>query len=283
LNDVKEFDFDGMSIAYEHAGSGTPIVFLHNLGGSRQIWRAQLDTLQHTHSVYALDWFGYGDSTTPTRGYTIENYQRMLSSFIDAHSLHDVTLVGNCFGSAMSLEYARVHPANVRSLVLINPLTKATLRPTRSGLAARSLRKLPIQPLAAVLRLPRVVAGLVVREQLGKRGRSMDAERFRPLVNRWTAPRSILPVAAILPELPQLADLDTFEPPESFPPITTIWGQRNQVLSATAGDQLDTTLKPREAVVVPDCGHLVMMESPELVTRTVQARLTADDPQRTGP
>src|SRR5438132_1218793 len=54
------FDFDGIAIAYDHAGTANPVIFLHNLGGDRSIWTAQFDALQQTHSVYALDWFGYG-------------------------------------------------------------------------------------------------------------------------------------------------------------------------------------------------------------------------------
>ncbi|KAH8703691.1 alpha/beta hydrolase fold protein [Talaromyces proteolyticus] len=261
------FDFEGLPITYDHAGVGAPILFLHNLGGERSIWAAQADALKATNSVYALDWLGYGDSAVPDDGYTVDTYLRLLTSFIDSQGLRDVTLVGNCFGSAMCLLYAQQSPDNVRALVLINPLTAATLSPTRAGWAAWLLRHIPLRPIAVSLQLPGPIAGLVIREQLGQSGGEVPTAALR---RRWTEKGRLLPLAEILPDLPRLAVLDTFEPDSSFPPITTIWGQQNRVLSSTAGARLNATLKPRRALTLPACGHLAMMEDPESVTEQVR-------------
>lgn len=264
------FRWEGLSIAYDHAGSGDPIVFLHNLGGNRTIWQAQFDSLAQTNSVYALDWPGYGDSDVPVDGYAIENHQRLLAAFIDSHQLRDPTLVGNCFGSAMALIYARRNPQDVRALVLVNPLTGATLRPTMSGWAARLLRKIPLASLGGRIRLPAAVAALVLREQLGVQGRRMSAATFAPLRQRWTRTGALRPVAAILPELPRLSELDSFEPDSDFPPITTIWGAQNRVLSAAAGARLNTTLSPQHALTLSESGHLAMIEDPEPIIRAIE-------------
>jgi pimeloyl-ACP methyl ester carboxylesterase len=109
------FDFDGMPIAFDVAGEGEPVLFLHNLGADRRIWDRQMDALSRTHRVYALDWLGFGESAVPDSGYTLENYLRLLTAFVGAHDLAEVTLVGNCFGSAMSLLYARRDPRRVRA------------------------------------------------------------------------------------------------------------------------------------------------------------------------
>ena len=191
------FDFDGMAIAYDHAGTGDPVLFLHNLGGDRSIWAAQYQAMQATHSVYALDWFGYGDSDIPDNGYSIENYQRLLGDFIQAHGLRNVTLVGHCFGSAMALLYAKRHPEMVQALVLSSPLTAATLRPTLTGWTARIARHMRLDAIAAGLRLPALVAGWLVREQLGPFSRGIDSNAFLKLKNRWSEPRRLLPVAAV--------------------------------------------------------------------------------------
>lgn len=265
------FRWEGLSIAYDHAGSGDPIVFLHNLGGNRTIWQAQFDALAQTNSVYAVDWPGYGESDVPDDGYTIENHQRLLAAFIESHQLRGLTLVGNCFGSAMALIYARRNPGNVRALVLMNPLTAATLRPTRTGWAARLLRPIPLASVGGAIRLPAAVAALVLREQLGVRGRRMSPATFAPLRQRWTKTGALRPIAAILPELPRLAELDGFMPDDGFPPITTIWGEKNQVLSASAGARLNTTLAPQNAITLAGSGHLAMIEDPEPIIRAIEA------------
>ncbi|MEV6768939.1 alpha/beta hydrolase [Nocardia sp. NPDC051030] len=266
---MQVFDFHGVSVAYDHAGSGSPIVFLHNIGGERRIWANQFEALKTTHSVYALDLFGYGESDTPATGYTIDNYVDMLSEFIAAHDLSDVTLVGNCFGSALSLMYARRSPQNVRALVLCSPLTAATLRPTPTGWLARAASRIPLDTPANAIRLPLPAAGWVVREQLGPRGRDMTHTAFTTLRHRWAEPRRLLPPAAIARDLPNLNVLDHFHPGPAFPPITTIWGEKNRILSARAGARLDKSLSPVEAIRLPDCGHLVMLEAPETVTAAI--------------
>lgn len=265
------FTFEGLSIAYTVAGTGDPIVFLHNLGGHRGIWAAQTDALAATNTTYALDWFGYGESSIPDDGYTIERHLRLLEAFVTQHGLKELTIVGNCFGSAMALLFARRHPHLVRSLVLVNPLTAATLRPTLTGRAARLLRNVPLGPIVRRIRVPDPIAGLVIREQLGSRG--AGAAALRPLRSAWTEPRRLIAPSGILPELPILAELDRFRPGPEFPPITTVWGKKNRILSARAGDRLDKTLCPRSAITVPDCGHLVMIEAPASITQAVESAL----------
>ncbi|NNH72410.1 alpha/beta hydrolase [Nocardia uniformis] len=269
------FDYDGVAVAYDQAGSGDPILFLHNIGGERRIWADQVQALSTTNSVYALDLFGYGDSDIPTGGYTIDNYVRMVQEFVAAHGLKNVTLVGHCFGSALSLLYTRRDPRNVRALVLCNPLTAATLRPTPTGRTARAARRFPLDGLATAIRIPGRAAGWLVREQLGPRGRDMTRETFAAFQHRWTEPRRLLPAAAIARDFPRLAELDTFHPDPAFPPITTIWGAKNRILSATAGARLNTTLEPVRRIVLPDCGHLLMVEDPETVTAAIRSAVSS--------
>ncbi|WP_067545585.1 alpha/beta fold hydrolase [Nocardia crassostreae] len=220
------FDFHGVSVAYDHAGSGDPILFLHNIGGDRRIWTNQVQALSPTNSVYAMDLFGYGESDVPATGYTVDNYVRLVSDFIESKDLRNVTLVGNCFGSALSLLYARQTPKRVRSLVLCSPLTAATLRPTPTGWTARAASHFSLDTLTNAISVPGLAANWVVREQLGPRGRNLDPETFAALRRRWSEPRRLLPPAAIARDLHALSTLDDFHPTPNFPPITTVWAQK---------------------------------------------------------
>ncbi|MBG0565404.1 alpha/beta fold hydrolase [Actinoplanes sp. NEAU-A11] len=50
------------ALTYTRAGNGPPLVLLHGLGSSRAAWRPVLDRLAATHTVYAVDLPGFGDS-----------------------------------------------------------------------------------------------------------------------------------------------------------------------------------------------------------------------------
>lgn len=268
---MRQFDFRATSIAYDEAGAGSPIVFLHNLGGDRHIWRAQFDVLRRTHRVFAIDLIGYGESGAPDDGYTVENYLDMVTAFFEAHDLRDVTLVGHCFGSALALLYTQRHPGRVRSLVLSSPLTPATLRPTRTAWAAQLGRRLRIDSLLARVRIPGPLAGLIVAEQLGSQRAQQPADLVAHLRKSWTEPRRLMVTAAISREIPLLGELDSFVPPTDFPPITTVWGSRNRVLCARAGAAMNRTWKPSRSIVVDGAGHLVMAEAPDQFTAAVLA------------
>lgn len=265
---MPRLDIGGTSIAYDVAGSGPAIVFLHNLGGDRTIWRAQYEALRSSHRVVAIDLIGYGASDAPDDGYTLENYLAMVEAVFAALDLREVTLVGHCFGSALSLLFTQARPDLVRSLVLSSPLTPATVKPTRTGWAALVGKHVRLDSLLSMVRIPGPIAGLIVAEQLGAGGTHTD-ETARHLRSSWTEPRRLMVTAAIAREIPRLAILDEFVPPPDFPPITTVWGARNRVLSAPAGARLNTTLRPVRDIVVDDAGHLVMVEAPETVTAAV--------------
>lgn len=270
------FKLQGRPLAYVRQGQGTPIVFLHNGGTSHVIWQAQLAALAARHEVWALDLPGYGRSAPPA-AYTLSAYTDLLSAFVQAQVGEvPVTLVGNCMGSAIALHLAQRQSARVRALVLINPLTAATF--AAGGLGTLSALRQRQPRLAALLAdgvrrsaIPAWAITPLIKLQLGPRGRALRVWA-NPALRACYHPLAPLPaLTGLFQALPEYAALDALKPASGLPPIYTLWGQRNRILSAEAGAVLNATLRPVQARLLADCGHLPMLERPDAVTELIRA------------
>lgn len=274
MRTVHTLSFRGYPVAYECAGSGEPIVFLHNGGTSRQIWRPQLEQFAATHAVYALDLLGYGDSAKPEVEYGLPLYVSLLDEFIRQLDLAPVTLVGNCMGSAMALAFARHSPERVRALVLINVLTEHTVAcgtfgplyrlSTRFGLVRTLLHKA-----AAPLRLPRVVTVNAIKAQLGRSGRRAGIHRDPALRALYASPDQLRALHSLLCNLGSYRELDRLTPADIRMPLCCIWGEENRVLPSRAGRAWCAQLQPARSEWLDACGHLPMLEQPEVVNRII--------------
>lgn len=267
---METFEHRGNTIKFVRSGAGEPIVFLHNGGTSHAIWRDVIAEILG-FEVFALDLLGFGGSSKPESGYELETYVDTLGAFVDRHRLAPVRLVGNCMGSAISLSFAMRRPRAVDSLVLINPLTAATFAAGRLGTMLAVQRHVP----TAVRAMSHVSLGpslgsWALRLQVGAVGAEKRVHEQEDLCACWAGSRQSRSLFSVLADIPNYAALDRFRPPPGFPPITTIWGLQNHVLSADAGRTLNETLRPAREEWLEGCGHLLMLERPDYVARVLR-------------
>ncbi len=282
-SDLEPFRHGAVAVAVRRAGAAGPgVVLLHNGGTSHAIWRHQIADLAIDHRVVAVDLPGFGASPQPSIPLDLDDHVDLVTALIDHDGLAPVALVGNCMGSAIAAGVAARRPAAVSALVLVNPLTHATFRAGGLGSLLAATDRWPavtatLQALSRRVRLPEALAPQVLRYQLGPAGARAGLHHDPELV-ACVSRRAQLP--ALTGVLADLAASYRIARGPDAPPLLTLWGARNRVLSPAAGAELDRALQPDQRVLVRDTGHLPMLERPDEVTAAIRAFLAdavADD------
>jgi pimeloyl-ACP methyl ester carboxylesterase len=100
---------------------GTPIVFVHGLGGSHLNWCLVGPKLADGRRAVALDLHGFGLTPGTRATATVQRNSRLLDRFVREVTGTPVILVGNSMGGLISLMQTAEAPETVRGLVLIDP------------------------------------------------------------------------------------------------------------------------------------------------------------------
>jgi pimeloyl-ACP methyl ester carboxylesterase len=111
-------------------GDGTPIVFVHGLGGSHLNWSLVGKALAQGRRAVALDLRGFGLTPGAPRSTSIRANVRLLNAFVNEVVGAPVVLVGNSMGGVISVLQTHNNPETVAGLVLVDPaLPPTAVRP----------------------------------------------------------------------------------------------------------------------------------------------------------
>jgi pimeloyl-ACP methyl ester carboxylesterase len=104
------------------SGGGVPVLFVHGLGASWEVWRAALDHVRPERRAAALDLRGHGGSDAPATdaGYTIEALAEDVEAASRALTLPRFVLVGHSMAGAVLTAYASRFPEKVAGLVYVD-------------------------------------------------------------------------------------------------------------------------------------------------------------------
>ncbi|WP_405938360.1 alpha/beta hydrolase [Streptomyces sp. NBC_00726] len=210
----------------------------------------------------------------------IDQLGRDLKAVIDAAAPEGpLVLVGHSMGGMTIMALADQYPDLLRDRV-----AAVAFVGTSSGKLNEVSFGLPVMGVNAVRRvLPGVLRALGSQTELVERGRRATADLFAGLIKRYSfGSRDVDPAVARFAErliestpidvvaefYPAFAEHDKSAALPLFRdlPVLILAGDKDLVTPSSHSEAIADLLPEAELVIVPDAGHLVMLEHPETVT-----------------
>ena len=110
-------EVDGGKLAWESAGEGPDVVFLHPGLWDSRVWDQQFGVFSKTYHVVRYDLRGYGRSSRPEPGKPYSHVNDLVA-VLDAAGVDAAALVGNSMGGRVAIDFALTHPKRVAAVVL---------------------------------------------------------------------------------------------------------------------------------------------------------------------
>lgn len=252
---------DDAVLAYDEAGSGTLLTFLHGVGSDRRTWAGQVERFAASHRVLAPDLRGHGDSRAAAGSISIERFALDCAALIGHADAGPAHVCGLSLGGIVALQLWAERPDLVRSLVLADswahhPEAAAGLEARLAAIDARPLRELAEQRMPAVLG-PGAAPGLVRRAVEVMAGKDPAAYRRSNQV-LWGADMRDVAAGVRVPTLVVVGELDTVTP-------------------RRLSEQLAGLIPGARLAVIPGAGHLSNEENPDAFNGLLAAFLQEMD------
>jgi len=267
---------DGVTLAYEDAGAGPAIVFVHGWPMSSYSWCRVAGELSGSYRTICLDLMGFGKSDKPAReSYTIERQAELVLGAIRQLGLQRIVLVGHSMGGGVCLAIMRELGADqdlVSGLVLID----SVCYPQRVNWMVRAL-SIPLLPEMLVARIPVCWAYPIIRPVAYYRHGEVSSAAIREyasLVHVEGGAHSFLASARQMAP----SDLDSFT--ESYPqigvPTQIIWGRQDRLIPCELGERLARAIPGAALDLVDQCGHCPQEEQPEATLAVLKRFLACE-------
>jgi pimeloyl-ACP methyl ester carboxylesterase len=238
---------DGGVVAGAEAGSGTPILLLHGLGGTWGYWQRTLELLARRARPIALDLPGFGESDAPPGGFALDSASDRLAAALRALGGSPAVVCGHSMGGPLAVRVGPSgfapspawQPRMFRAVPLYSLLQHAPFAWERWLVRLTPLRRAGLAPLVdSPANLDPDVVGRLLEGVRSARELSAGA------------------TASLATGFEQEARLVRA-------PIAAIWGDRDRIVPPSDAGELRRAVPSAAIHILPACGHMPMIERPE--------------------
>ena len=117
---------DDVKLYYEDRGVKTqvPLIFLHGVLGSSEIWKPQVSYFKNQRRIIILDLRGHGQSDKPRGKYSITQFSDDLHALMKNLDVEKAIIIGHSLGGMVALRFTLDYQDMVDKLVLIDSTAK---------------------------------------------------------------------------------------------------------------------------------------------------------------
>lgn len=253
------FEFQGHRIATWTLGSGPDLVLIHGTPFSSFVWHKVAPKLAGSFQIRMFDLLGYGQSDKPDGDVSLAVQNRLLAFLFAAWNLKKPNVIAHDFGGATALRAHVLNGLDYNRLLLIDPVS---LRPWGSPFVAH-VREHEAAFAGVPDYMQRAMLAAYIRTA-SHRGLS-DAQ-LAPYILPWVGDFG---QAGFYRQIAQMDMKYTDEAESKLAdfrcPVRLLWGAEDQWIPLELGRKLASLLPGCELVEVPNCGHLMQEDAPEVI------------------
>jgi pimeloyl-ACP methyl ester carboxylesterase len=258
---TRRVEVDGKSVSVvDTGGDGSPLLWIHGLGGVWQNWLLNIPYFMDSHRCVAIDLPGFGQSEKPDGEISIGGLAGAVDRVCDELEVESPVVIGNSMGGFVGAELALSYPTRVAKLVLVSAAGLSTehlareplLAGARVFMALTARAGLRGSPVVKRSRLRRLALGTILRYP-----ERLSVPLTTELLRGANAPGFLSAFDGLIgysfrDRLPRIEV-----------PVLIVWGRNDMLVPVADAEMFEHLIgENARAVIFEDTGHLAMVERP---------------------
>lgn len=232
----------GVEVHYTVQGTGSPVILMHGWGCNLTTLASIEKVAAENHTVYNVDFPGFGQSQEPSAVWGVEEYTRVIEALVELEKIENPVLLGHSFGGRVGILYASRN--RVSKLVLVDA---AGVKPRRS---LQYYFKVYSYKLGKRL-MPLLLGEKRAQQRIEKMRASRGSSDYN---NASVMMRRIL--SKVVNE-----DLKHCMPLVKAPTLL-IWGENDTATPLSDAKVMERLIPDAGLVSFPGCGHYSFLDNP---------------------
>jgi pimeloyl-ACP methyl ester carboxylesterase len=272
-------DIDGVRIYVEEQNADSAqaaVVFIHGFGGSTFSWRLNVPFFAgQGYRVVSLDMKGFGLSYKDfASDYSHTEQARLLAEVLARLGVDRAYLVGHSMGTSVMLYFAHLYPERVLGLISVAGAVSLEVGATRVSALLnfgpfRRIGEVFLTRYATKERLGQILSSAYYRKDIVT-PEVVDGYYDRLVIGQWA--RSLLAMTRDMPR-----NAITFPLEDITFPMLIVRGENDTWVKQADLDKWRNQIPSAEFHAIPETGHLLMEEDPELFNNMVLAFLESHE------